>query len=386
MQLIKTTAYLTLLASALHSVESHAQTDQAWDFNFHGTVNTHAVYVSCDDSGGSVAGNALLCSGDDATSVSNGYSPASFQFSAATQRNGFDINVVLAIEPGTTDNSAFNGNGDNRAYRAFFTVGNSEFGTLKAGRDYGIFGLDVVLEDMALGGVGATASIRSPLNTSLGAAGYGYIFSDRLSQITYSKSFDNGFHADIGIFQALDSVSFGGNGYVGDSGSERPGVHGRLKYKFSNGYISSSFYNQTVDTVDDDYSARGIDLTAALQFENTRLAVSAFDASGLGYYGLLIDSADVTGTPRDSSGWFSQITHKLGATKLGFNYGVSKVDLAGVDTLVQVKQQTKASLGVYHTLWEIFTVSGELSSMEAENHQGTTIKNEAISVGVAVSF
>ncbi|MAY57701.1 MULTISPECIES: porin [Pseudoalteromonas] len=386
MQLIKTTGYVTLLASGLLSAQSHAQTDQAWDFNFHGTVNTHAVYVSCDDSGDSVAGNALLCSGDDATSVSNGYSPASFQFSAATRRNGFDINAVLAIEPGTTDNSAFNGNGDNRAYRAFFTVGNNEFGILKAGRDYGIFGLDVVLEDMALGGVGATASIRSPLNTSLGAAGYGYIFSDRLSQITYSKSFNNGIHADIGVFQALDSVSFGGNGYVGDSGSKRPGVHGRLKYKFSNGYISSSFYNQTVDTVNNDYSARGIDLTAALQFDDTRLAVSAFDASGLGYYGLLIDSADVTGIPRDSSGWFTQITHKLGETKLGFNYGISKVDLAGVDTLIQVKQQTKASIGIYHTLWEIFTLSGELSSMEAENHQGGTIKNEAISVGVAVSF
>ena len=86
MQLIKTTGYVTLLASGLLSAQSHAQTDQAWDFNFHGTVNTHAVYVSCDDSGDSVAGNALLCSGDDATSVSNGYSPASFQFSAATLR------------------------------------------------------------------------------------------------------------------------------------------------------------------------------------------------------------------------------------------------------------------------------------------------------------
>lgn len=386
MRVIKTTYCLSLVASTLFSARSFALAEQAWDFNFNGYINSHVVYVSCDDSGNNVAGNALLCTGDDATSVSNGYSPASFQFSAATLRNGFDIKAVLAIEPGTTDNSAFNGNGDNRAYRAYFTIGNNELGTLKVGRDYGIFGIDVVLEDMALGGVGAPASIRSPLNTSLGAAGYGYIFADRLSQITYSKSFTNGLHADIGIFQPLDSVSFGGNGYVGDSGSERPGVHGRLRYNFDHGFVSSTFYNQKVTTQVGDYSARGIDVTAAVQVKNTRLVLSAFDATGLGYYGLLIDAADINGIARDTNGWFTQLTHQLGATKLGLNYGVSNVELAGADTLEQVEQQTKVSVGVYHTLWKLFTVSAELSSMEAKSHQGLAIKNDAVSFGLAISF
>lgn len=386
MQIKKVIRYLPLLTSAAFSIDSNAETDLDWDFNFHGYVNAHAVYVSCDDSGNNVVGNALLCSGADATSVSNGYSPASFQFTAATKRNGVNISAVLAIEPGTTDNSAFNGNGDNKAYRAYFMVGNNEFGTLKAGRDYGLFGIDVVLEDMALGGVGATASIKSPLNTSLGAAGYGYIFADRLSQITYSKSFVNGIHTDIGIFQPLDSVSFGGNGYVGDSGSKQPGIHARLKYNFSQGFISSSFYNQKVDTLAGGYTAKGIDLTTAIQLENTRLTISTFDASGLGYYGLLIDSADANGTPRDTSGWFTQVTQQIGATKLGLNYGVSNIELAGIDTLNQVERQVKASLGAYHTLWDILTISSELSTMEAKNHKGLTVKNKAISLGFAVSF
>ncbi|MBY6063657.1 porin [Pseudidiomarina sediminum] len=378
--------YLPALMASLFSASAFAEEDKKWDFNFNGYINAHAVYANCDESGNVVAGNALLCTGDNASSVSNGYSPASFQFSAATQREGFDIKAVFAYEPGTTDNTAFNGGGDNRAYRAFFTIGNADFGTLKVGRDYGVFGIDVVLEDMALGGVGATASVRSPLNTTLGAAGYGYIFADRLSQITYSRQLTENLQADIGIFQPLDSVSFGGNGYVGDSGSERPGVHGRIRYNFEKGYISSTFFNQRVDTRIGAYNATGVDMTAALQLDNTRLAFSAFNTEGLGYYGLLIDAADVNGTPRDSSGWFTQITHKIGNTKLGFNYGVSEVDLAGVDTLAQVEQQTKASLGVYHTLWNMFTVSTEFSNMEAESHQGDTIKNNAISVGLALSF
>jgi hypothetical protein len=46
--------------------------NNGYTFGFNGYVNTHAVFVSCDDNPDTVAGNALLCAGDDATSVSNG--------------------------------------------------------------------------------------------------------------------------------------------------------------------------------------------------------------------------------------------------------------------------------------------------------------------------
>ena len=173
---------------------------------------------------------------------------------------------------------------------------------------------------------------------------------------------------------------------MGDSGSERPGVHGRLRYNHDNGFISTTFYNQHVTTDIGDYSARGVDLTGALQLDNTRISLSIFDAKGLGYYGLLIDAADANGTPRDSAGWFTQVTQTFGATKVGLNYGVSEVDLAGIDQLSQVEKQSKLSLGVYHTLWQIFTVSAELSSMEAESHNNESIENEAVSIGFSLSF
>ena len=120
--------------------------------------------------------------------------------------------------------------------------------------------------------------------------------------------------------------------------------------------------------------------------DNTRISLSIFDAKGLGYYGLLIDAADANGTPRDSAGWFTQVTQTFGATKVGLNYGVSEVDLAGIDQLSQVEKQSKLSLGVYHTLWQIFTVSAELSSMEAESHNNESIENEAVSIGFSLSF
>ncbi|MDO6694809.1 porin [Aliiglaciecola sp. 3_MG-2023] len=367
---------------AVNAVEIESN---GYTFGFNGYINTHLVYVSCDDNPDNVAGNALLCTGDDATSVSNGYSPASFQFSAATQKNGVDIKAVFAYEPGSTDNSAFNGGGDNKAYRAFFTVGNEQIGTFKAGRDYGVFGIDIVLQDISLSGVGAPALVTTPLNTSLGGAGYGYIFTDRLSQLTYSYT-KNGLSGAIGVFQPLDPVSFGGNGFVGDSGSKTPGIHGKLRYDFDRGFVSTTFLTQSVDTALNDYNATGIDLTLVYNIGDTSLLASGFSADGLGYYGLLIDGSDSAANPRDSDGYFIQATYRFDNTKVGVNYGVSNIDLAPQDTAIQVKRQSKFTLGIYHTLWSMVTISAEYSDINAENHQGGEIKNQAISVGAALSF
>ena len=376
-------ATVSLISFSTHSAEiSH----EGWQYSFNGFVNTHVVYAKCDDSNTVVAGNALLCRGENASSVSNGYSPASFSFGAKTEKHGWQYSATLAIEPGNTDNTAFNGSGDNKAYRAFFTVGNEQYGTLKAGRDYGVFGIDIVLEDMSLAGTGAPASINSPLNTSLGGAGYGYIFTDRLSQITYSHSLPSGFSGAVGIYQPLDLISFGGNGYNGDTGSSRPGIHGKLRYDHANGYVSTTFISQDVDTAVNDYTARAIDITAALDIGNTHLVASGFSAKGMGYYGLLIDAADSQGLPRDSDGWFLQATHLFGDTKVGINYGQSAVDLTASDSDIQLKSQSKVTVGVYQPVLALFTVALEISDIDAENHAGDDIGNQAISLGVMTSF
>ncbi len=387
-KLICQTSLSAVTLAGFIALPTHAVTlsHDNWDFSFNGFVNTHVVYADCDQSGVVVAGNALLCQGDDATSVSNGYSPASFSFTAQTEKHGWTLAATLAIEPGNTDNTAFNGSGDNKAYRAFFNVSHPEYGSIKAGRDYGVFGIDIVLEDMSLAGVGAPASITSPLNTSLGGAGYGYIFTDRLSQINYGFSSSNGFSGVIGVFQPLDLISFGGNGYTGDTGSSRPGVHGKLRFDHDKGYVSTTFINQDVDTSLNSYSASAIDVTATLDVGDTHLVASAFSAKGMGYYGLLIDAADSQVNPRDTDGWFVQATHGFGDTKVGLNYGVSNIDLTDIDTPIQVKEQNKMTLGVYHTVFELFTLAAEVSSIEAVNHAGQDLSNTAVSLGVMTSF
>ena len=222
------------LALAAAAGQVHALTIEAgdWTLGVSGNVNSHAVFAECDDSGNQVDANALLCTGENASSVSNGYIPASLMWTVATQQQGYDISANIALEPGLTTNAAFNGQDDDQAIRAFLLAKKEGLGTIKAGRDYGVYALDVILADMSLIGVGAHGLVKSPLNTSFGSVGYGYIFTDRISQISFSKPLGDSAEATIGVFQPLDLITLGaGVSTTGDSGSSLPGVHGKNQRK-----------------------------------------------------------------------------------------------------------------------------------------------------------
>ena len=75
------------------------------------------------------------------------------------------------------------------------TFGDASWGTVKMGRDIGLFGKDAILDDMTLLGVGtAAAGNAAPSNTSLGRIGIGYIYTDWEPQITYTTAESHGIH------------------------------------------------------------------------------------------------------------------------------------------------------------------------------------------------
>ena len=81
-----------------------------------------------------------------------------------------------------------------------------------------------------------------------------------------------------------------------------------------------------------------------------------------------------------------QATHLFGDTKVGINYGQSAVDLTASDSDIQLKSQSKVTVGVYQPVLALFTVALEISDIDAENHAGDDIGNQAISLGVMTSF
>ena len=80
--------------------------------------------------------------------------------------------------------------------QAFLTFGDASWGTVKMGKDLGIFASDAILNDITLLGVGglATGGI-----TTLGGIGSGYLYPAFRGQIAYTTPNMNGLQVTLGI-------------------------------------------------------------------------------------------------------------------------------------------------------------------------------------------
>src|SRR6267142_6271010 len=188
-----------------------------WKVDFAGNVNAFYVGASCDTGTNNTVIGGLACTGDHSAAVRNGLLPAALVFSATTQQSDFDIDVTVGFYPGINSSAAAGVNGAGQpsalatpgidARQVYFTFGDASWGTVKLGRDIGIFGKDAILDDMTLLGVGTAGPTNvAPSNTSLGRIGIGYIYTDWQPQITYTSPSFNGFSVSAGIFQPLDAV------------------------------------------------------------------------------------------------------------------------------------------------------------------------------------
>ena len=143
-----------------------------WKIDFSGNVNAFYVQTQCDhsttDAGSTTAvTGGLACTGDKSAAVRNGLLPAALVFSATTRQADLDIDVTIGFYPGINSSAAAGVNGAGQptalstpgidARQAYFTFGDVSWGTVKLGRDIGLFGKDAILDDMTLLGVGTSS-------------------------------------------------------------------------------------------------------------------------------------------------------------------------------------------------------------------------------------
>ena len=193
-----------------------------WKIDFAGNVNAFYVGTKCDDSPSTtntVIGGLACTGGDRSTSVRNGLLPAALVFSGTTRQSDLDIDVTIGFYPGINSDlggGAVNGSGNPSALQSpgidarqvYFTFGDASWGTVKMGRDIGLFGKDAILDDMTLLGVGTALGNPAPSNTSLGRIGIGYIYTDWEPQITYTTANLGGFTGSFGVFQPLNDGTY----------------------------------------------------------------------------------------------------------------------------------------------------------------------------------
>jgi predicted porin len=405
-------ALLPLLVAPALAVDL-STADGKWTFSIDGNVNADYVYSNCQSptSAKAVAGG-LACvgsaDGNSVSSVDNGLLPAAFVFGVATTQDGYDITAHLGLYPGIDthtggDPNNANAGGNNTALgtagldvrQVYATFGNKDIGTFLVGRQIGLFGADVILNDMTLLGVGGPggAASAAPGNTTLGGIGLGYIYTDWLAQMNYTTPDFAGINVTAGIFNPINSLT---NADATEP-KKAPGFHGKVTWTLpiadgTKFYASATFITQEQDYVGPvigpySYTGTGYDIFAKLDVQAFEVFGYYYHGSGIGTTGLFAYSDDGLGHKRDSDGYMAQVTYKFGPVKLGVNYGDSRLDLAsGEVNPTLVRSNRKATGGVYYSLTKNLTLLGEYSNVKAENQDSGTNTANTFNVGAFVAF
>src|SRR6267143_1859393 len=180
----------------------------AWDLSLSGNVNGFATWNSCDTSATAVRGG-LACNnglgGGKEQAIESGLLPSALVFGAKTSQSGFDIGWTIGLYPVITS-SATGQSGIGRsnidARQNFLTFGTKTGGTVKVGKDIGLFGSDAILSDMTLLGVGSGGAFLGG-NTTLGRICVRYIYPDWIPQITYASPRYGGVQYAVGGFEGV---------------------------------------------------------------------------------------------------------------------------------------------------------------------------------------
>lgn len=420
-------ALLAVLALPAGAVDLK-NADGSWTFSIDGEVNVDYIWSNCESvtSAVPVAGG-LACigsaSGNDVSNIANGLLPAAFSFGVATTEDGIDLAAHLGLYPGIATNNSGSPNlgplgpaASNTALgttgldirQVYMTFGNKDMGTFTLGRNIGLFGADVILADMTLPGVGAPGSAAgpAPANTTLGGIGLGYIYTDWLGQIDYTTPDFSGFNATIGIFDPINSLSDPGT----VDAKKAPGLHGKLTYTMTiaegtklylsvTGITQKQNFEIGTPAAPYSYTGTGEDIFARLDVQGLEVVGYYYHAEGLGTTALFLNGAfdaacaapavGVCPTTRTSNGYLGQITYKIGAVKLGYNHGDSRLDYGNAADQATnpdlVRSNRKDTVGVYYSLTKALTLLAEGSYVKDVSGAGSNHAT-TINIGAYLGF
>jgi predicted porin len=377
-----------------------------WTLDFNGNVNAYASMYDADDASsqtvtGGLAGTQDARNESKSPSIGTGLLPSWLGVTGTTRQNDLDVSFTISIQPNASANG-FTGDGAGLgtgggtgvgetnssvlARQAFLTFGDKSWGSVKLGKDLGIFASDAILNDMTLLGVGSGGAISgSALNTTNGGIGTGYIYAAWKGQVAYTTPNMNGFQATIGItnpnqFGTIANTAF----------QDTFGLEGKASYSFAAGKVWAGFakYEVTADAgAASDFDVDAYE--AGVNFNAGNFGVTAYAYTGEGAGTTFLGAYGASaGNERDSDGGYIQGTYVLPTgTKLGVAYGVSNLDLASGETNNSLIDENKRwTVGAYHPLTKHLNLVAEFTDLEAQSHDGTTNDSTKVSLGAILFF
>jgi predicted porin len=264
-----------------------------WTLDIGGVVNAYYTNTNVDNiEHGAGYGGALFTSNDALTgratdnstaNITTGLFPNYLSVSGKTRQNDLDVGFTISINPGaSTTNAGIQGSQqENR--QAFLTFGDASWGSIKLGKDLGIFASDAILNDMTLLGVGSGAGGLAGNTTTTGRIGTGFMYADWKSQVAYSSPNFNGFSFTVGLTQAWDAIAVGnGSGMnsstSGNRGGSQTAYEGKASYEWTGdvaGKVWASAMSQKVEALTDGVNDLGEDRATAFDI-GTSVSASTF--------------------------------------------------------------------------------------------------------------
>jgi predicted porin len=376
-----------------------------WTLDIGGVVNayyTHTSFSGADTTTAGFGPNALTGGSEDRVSnITTGLLPNYLSVSGKTRQNDLDVGFTISINPGASTNNSGNQGAQQENRQAFLTFGDASWGSIKLGKDLGIFASDAILNDMTLLGVGSGAGSLAGNTTTLGRIGNGFMYADWKSQVAYSSPNWNGFSFTAGVTQswnAQGAISAGPDGIAGnaddfvvsagstDRGGNQPAFEAKASYEWTGdvaGKVWVSGISQKVEFGAGLGSDRATawDIGATVNLAGFGLTGYYYDGSGIGQTLQLNQGFDAAGNDRDSDGWYVQGTYAIPGvgTKLGVSYGQSNLDANSGDAITDIEDKMW-TVGAYHPITKHLNLVAEYSSQKHEVQGAQDGKAKTISL------
>jgi len=336
------------------------QMSNGWSFSFSGNVNAFWVFTKETNSG------------PTNSSIRTGLLPAFATFGASGKEAGLNLGVHFGFAPqintgGVHDNfipTSVQAGAQIDMRQVYLTIGFKDGSQILAGRELGLFGRQNILQDMTLFGVGAVgigAGSTQGRGTTLGRIGYGYIYPNFVSQITYSTKPGQA-QLSVGLFEpsVLGSSPF--------QFTRIPRVEAEFTYNQKSGKNNfniwvGGLWQTTSDSASGGKSASSFGGTAGIKagLSDLSIVVTGYIGKGLGTLLMFSDVAGggvaAGGTElRTSDGGYAQLMYRVDPKwSLGASWGFSRLKnndatvAAGGDGNSAVRTQFNlATVGIYH--------------------------------------
>jgi len=377
-----------------------------WTLDIGGNVNTFVTNTRNTGSATITGGYASFVGGANSTlektesNITTGLLPNYLSVSGSTRQNDLDVAFTISINPGSSTKQGgiqtASLNQENR--QAFMTFGDKSWGSIKLGKDLGIFAGTAILNDMTLLGVGNGAGALAGNTTTIGGIGSGFIYADWKAQAAYTSPNFSGFQFTAALTQGWNTIAndtTNSLGTLGRSGSA-PAFEGQISYAWTgavSGKLWSSGIVQKINTTAaqvalDDDRAQAADIGANVNFGDIGVTGYAYKGEGIGTTIQFMDAYTVAGKQRKSDGGYIQATYTMPTkTKLGVAYGISNLDKNATEVNTNlVKENERTTVGLYHPLTKHLNTVLEYNEGRSQNQTGAENKNRTVSLGAILFF